>query len=1445
MINQVEKQYRYPGTRPFQENDRELFFGRNTDIEKLSELIVLEKLVLLFSKSGYGKSSLLNAGVIPRLKEVEKFQTLNIRLNDPERNPVELLSFHLKAKEGNNDFLESKFNIPAELKGDDSALLWYHAKSLQLAQKDAPALVLLFDQFEELFNYSQAEVEDFGRELASLFNPNLPEKVRKLFQQKMEASKDYFTKTETALLLAPLNLKVVLSLRSDRISLLNQLKGSIPAIFKKTYELQPLNRDQALEALLEPAGKEGDFVSPVFTYSDDAIALILNSLLGKENQRIETFQLQLICQHVEELIIQKQKAITNADLEVTAADLGRPESIFEQHYNGIISSLPQENQLEAKILIEDKLIIGGNRVPLPKSVIITEHQISESLLKILVNKRLLRSEPNTVGGISYELSHDTLVDPIQKTALVRREKEAEILAEKERAEKRAIQRRLNKTRVLLGIAILAFLLAIGAVFYAYNQYNKAEKQALTSQALVINSKAKDLLAKGFNTEALRVGEVAYRVALEADLRPSSPILSLLEGAFYNKNPLELFRVKHSAYIVTMALSPTGNSIMTVGWDGQAIVWDLKGNKLESFEGDFAEISLAAISPDGNSVLSLGSLPLEGSSKTWSYNILSIWDLKTNKIQILEGHKENISSLAFSPNGNSILTGSDDGTAILWDLKGNILQSFIGHKGGVSSISFSPLGNRILTGSDDGIANLWDLNGNKLKSFDEHAERVTSVAFSPDGNSILTGSYDGQLILRDLNGNPLQTFEGLKYAVSSVAFSPKGNSILTHGRDGPILWDLEGNVLQSFDWYGDKSTNWTSFIAYSPDGNSIMKLEGEGSAVLLDIRDNKFQSFEGHKDYISSVAYSPEGNSILTGSGDNTAILWDLKGNKLQSFEGNKNGVTSVAFSPKRNSVFMGTTDDIAILWDTEGNKLQSFEGLTYALSSVAYSPKGNAVLTGSDDGTVILWDLKGNIIQYFEGHTFPVYSVAFSPEGNFILTGSYDCTAILWDLKGNKLQTFDGHEFGILSVSFSPDGNSVLTGSADNSAILWDLKGNKLQSFKGHLREVLSVAFSPDGNSVLTGSGDNSAILWDLKGNKLQSFEGHKNNVSSVAFSPKGNSILTGSYDGTAILWDLKGNILQSFDEHDFGVLSVSFSPDANSILTGSADNSAILWDLNGNKLKSFDGHKYVVSSVAYSPDGSSFLTGSWDNTAILWDQNGNELQSFWEHKHADGFYSVTYSPSGNYLLTSGGNDSAILWDLKGNPLQSFYGHKDDVYSIAYSPNSSSILTGSGDGTAILWDLYGNKLQSFVGHNSPIYSVAFSPEVNSILTGSKDSTAILWDLKGNIQKSFIGHTNSVHSVAFSPNGNFILTGSRDKTAILWDRNGNEIHSFEEHKGTVNSVAFSPDGSSILTGSKDTTAIMWKTPSAIYEWLQNPDSPIRQLTPEEKELYGITEVEKYY
>jgi formylglycine-generating enzyme required for sulfatase activity len=160
----------------------------------------------------------------------------------------------------------------------------------------------------------------------------------------------------------------------------------------------------------------------------------------------------------------------------------------------------------------------------------------------------------------------------------------------------------------------------------------------------------------------------------------------------------------------------------------------------------------------------------------------LWDLKGNTLQVLKGHTDNVWSVAFSPGGDTILTGSWDKTARLWDLKGNILQVLKGHTGRVTSVAFSTGGDTILTGSNDKTARLWDLKGNTLQVLKGHNYWVMSVAFSPGGDIILTGSRDKTARLWDLKGNTLQVLKGHTRYITSVAFSPGGDTILTGSRE---------------------------------------------------------------------------------------------------------------------------------------------------------------------------------------------------------------------------------------------------------------------------------------------------------------------------------------------------------------------------------------------------------------------------------------------------------------------------------------------------------------------------------------------------------------------------------------------------------------------------------------------------------------------------------------
>jgi WD40 repeat protein len=579
-------------------------------------------------------------------------------------------------------------------------------------------------------------------------------------------------------------------------------------------------------------------------------------------------------------------------------------------------------------------------------------------------------------------------------------------------------------------------------------------------------------------------------------------------------------------------------------------------------------------------------------------------------KIVAKHKESVNSVAFSPDGKTILTGSKDGTAWLWDMEGNLVQEFKGHKREVLSVAFSPDGKTILTGSKDNTARLWDRQGNPMQEFEGHNFFVNCVAFSSNGKNILTGSWDNTARLWDRQGNVVQEFKGHKKEVISVAFSPDGKTILTGSGDKTArLWNLQGNLVREFkDHKGGVLS-----VAFSPDGKTILTGSGDKTARLWNLQGNPVQEFKGHEDYVTAVVFSPDGKTILTGSEDNTARLWDLWGNQVQEFKGHEGEVLSVAFSPDGKTI-LTSGDNTARLWDRKGNALQEFKGHTLPVSSVAFSPDGKTIIT-SGDNTARLWDRKGNALQEFKGHKDAVLSVAFSPDGKTILTGSLDKTARLWNLRGNLLQEFKGHKSIVTSVAFSPDGKNILTGSygkysTDTTARLWDLRGNPVQEFKGHKSWVRSMAFSPDGKTILTDSGDKTAQLWDRQGNMLQEFKGHKSIVTSVAFSPDGKNILTGSFDNTARLWDLRGNLVQEFKGHKGHVSSVAFSPDGKTILTGSADKTARLWDRQGNPVQEFKGHKDAVMSVAFSPDGKTILTGSHDRTARLW-EIGMKLEEF------------------------------------------------------------------------------------------------------------------------------------------------------------------------------------------------------------------------------------------
>ena len=313
------------------------------------------------------------------------------------------------------------------------------------------------------------------------------------------------------------------------------------------------------------------------------------------------------------------------------------------------------------------------------------------------------------------------------------------------------------------------------------------------------------------------------------------------------------------------------------------------------------------------------------------------------MQELKGHKKEITSIAFSPDGTRVVTASQDHTARIWDTYNGRELELLKHSDYVISAVFSPDGSRVVTVSADNTARIWMAsNGRELVRL-QHSNRINSASFSPDGLRVVTASYDNTArIWNASDGRELVSLSHA-YTVYYAEFSPDGRRIVTASGD-------------------DSARIWEAF-----DGRELAKLLHDGS--------------------VSSARFSPDGKFVVTASDDYTARIWEAQdGQELAQFR-HLRRVNSARFSPDGSHVVTASVDKTARIWDAQYGRELAYLPHQRSVISAAFSPDGKRVITASYDKTARIWDIEGNELARL-AHDDTVYSVTFSPDGKLLATGS-------------------------------------------------------------------------------------------------------------------------------------------------------------------------------------------------------------------------------------------------------------------------------------------------------------------------------------------------------------------------------------------------------------------------------------------------------------------------
>ncbi len=1235
----------YVGPRSFRTGEK--LYGRDREIRELLDLLIAERIILLHSPSGAGKSSMIQAGLVPQL-EAEGFHVLPVvRVNqEPPESLFQdqgfnryIFSVLLSLEEALPEDLHTPLESLSGMSLDDYLKTHPHLNGSHHEDENEElshdSHVLIFDQFEEVLT-----IDATNREAKLEFFNQLGDALR---ERKRWA---------------------LFSMREDYLAALDPYLRPIPTRLTNTFRLDFLGVNAARQAIQQPVQ------TMQVSFSQAAVSKLVNDLRQVQVQQpdgrmevrlgpyVEPVQLQVVCYHLWQQIPSDKMEISAEDISA----IGNVDQSLADYYAEQVAATAEKAEVKERRIrewFERQLITEGGI----RGQVLMGTEESEGLenraIRTLENTHLIRAEKR-LGATWFELAHDRLIQPVRANNatwfvenLSLLERQASLWESQNRPDHLLLREQALVDAEDWANAHPQDLTVTEHDFLEECQELRAREQAKREQAeqalkLEAAEKVAEAERKRAEEQARFARKLRQRAILLALFLGLAVALAGAAGYLGNIARVNAARAQsESTRAVSQQLLAETASTLAVANAGTA---QAERSRAVAQQSTAEAASTQAISQEQ---IASTARALEAEQRATAQ---SEADLRATAENIALEQRD----IALSRQRAALALGYQDTHLDL-----SLLLSAEAYKTADTQEAKSAL----LSGLQRGLSRKFT-----LYPIPSDTKSVYSVALSPDGKHMAWGNEVGTVTIWDYTQNTSQLLSAGSSIIRSVAFSPQTGGVLASaGDDNNIyFWNVASGQL-----IGQRiNINKINAISWSPDGKQIAAAVGPHVVVWNTANMEKIPDrdmvFDRNLNFdINDIAWSPDGKMIAAASSDFSVYVLDPQtGNTAQQFQGPKSKVRSVAWSPNSKLLAFGDDNGLIYMWNPITLDHEILRGHTDSVVSLAFSYDGNLLASagGENDRSIIVWDVTTRkSFAPLKNNDRTLTGVAFIPRaGETLLASSSRDTRIgLYRVTtdqplSDQLPAVQGE---VTALGVDTNGDILATTYQNNDLKLLQISGDKEQVIKDNLanfRSLLSDAFSPDGKRLAYGAADSTIYVIDLEsGEEIYSITDAPGPSYSLAYSDR---YLASSH------------------------CTVPLSEDGSC-----SQNEIRIWDASSGQAVGhpMPAHTDLITSLAISHDDKLLASGSRDQSIQIWALDNGEIKGLPLTRHLGPVTSLDFSPDAKTLISGSSDQTMIVWDLEafqpiGKPLAGF---SADVTSLVYSADNQNVFSGTLDGKVLRWDV--------------------------------------------------------------------------------------------------------------------------------------------------------------